>query len=43
MAERILMTNGKLKVTDNPIIPFIEGDLSEADKEQGGEECSSNF
>ena len=26
MAERILMTNGKLKVTDNPIIPFIEGD-----------------
>ena len=21
-----LMTNGKLKVTDNPIIPFIEGD-----------------
>ena len=26
MAERILMTNGNLKVTDNPIIPFIEGD-----------------
>ena len=26
MAEKILMTNGKLQVTDNPIIPFIEGD-----------------
>ena len=26
MAERILMTNGNLKVTDNPIIPFIEGE-----------------
>ncbi|MGB4843519.1 MAG: NADP-dependent isocitrate dehydrogenase [Ferruginibacter sp.] len=26
MAEKITMNNGKLKVSDNPIIPFIEGD-----------------
>jgi len=26
MADKITMNNGKLKVSDNPIIPFIEGD-----------------
>lgn len=26
MAEKITVNNGKLKVSDNPIIPFIEGD-----------------
>ena len=26
MAEKITMQNGKLCVSDNPIIPFVEGD-----------------
>jgi len=26
MAEKIKMGNGHLEVTDNPIIPYIEGD-----------------
>ena len=26
MAEKIVMTNGQLQVSDSPIIPFIEGD-----------------
>lgn len=26
MAEKIVMTNGQLQVSDHPIIPFIEGD-----------------
>ncbi|HIC83532.1 MAG TPA: NADP-dependent isocitrate dehydrogenase, partial [Candidatus Marinimicrobia bacterium] len=26
MAEKIKFTDGKLVVSDNPIIPFIEGD-----------------
>ena len=26
MAEKIVMKNGQLQVSDRPIIPFIEGD-----------------